>query len=341
MRPSKPCASVQARAERAASAGRGAGAFRPRFARDGAVALALACAALAAGAAQAQCAAPAERSIAIDAAIVVPRDRAAGSVLYAADYPLPAPGCMDPARGGGWRYAQTPHPSQSQDLYRTGVAAVGLRLSIDGRPLATAEYADAAPVAAGDGRASLRLELVKIDEAGSGGAVRGAELPTLVYRSESDASTVAARVAFTGAIAVRAATCSTPSVRVALDPVAPAALPRIGASAGAKNFELRLNDCPPGLTRISYRLDPLGAADLGAATVALDPGASARGLAVQIRERDGRPLAFGVNHRIDAEGLSDGGNFRVPLQAAYYRDGARTPSPGTVAASLTFTLSYE
>ncbi|MGO1070452.1 fimbrial protein [Lysobacter sp. CA199] len=297
---------------------------------------------LSGGAAQAQCAAPVERSIALDAAIVVPRDRAAGSVLYAADYPLPvpAPGCVDPARGAGWAYAQTPHPSQAQDIYRTGVDAVGVRVSIDGRPLPATEYA---PVTAADGsaRGSLRLELIKIDEAGSGGAVRGADLPSLVYRGDGEAG-IAARIVFGGAIAVRAATCNTPNLRVALDPVSPAALATVGASAGAKDFDLRLNACPPGIARISYRLDPLGGvADAAASVVALDADASARGLGIQIRDRERRPLAFGVNHLLQAEGIADGGDFRIPLQAAYYRSDAQPPTPGRVSASLTFTISYE
>ncbi|MEH6415988.1 fimbrial protein [Pseudomonas sp. CGJS7] len=307
-----------------------------------ALALAGACLALCAGAAQGQCAAPVERSIALDASIVVPRDRAVGSVLYAADYPLPmpTPGCIDPARGAGWGYAQTPHPSQAQDIYRTGVDALGLRISIDGRPLPAAEYAAVTPSDA-SGRGSLRLELIKIDEAGSGGAVRGAELPTLVYRNDGDTG-IAARVVFAGAIAVRTATCNTPNLRIALDPVSPAALAAVGASAGAKDFELRLNACPPGIARISYRLDPLGGvADTAASVVALDADSSARGLGVQIRDRDRRPLAFGVNHQLQAEGIADGGDFRIPLQAAYYRNGAQTPTPGRVSASLTFTISYE
>ena len=64
-------------------------------------------------------------------------------------------------------------------------------------------------------------------------------------------------------------------------------------------------------------------------------------MAVQIRDRDGRPVAFGVNHEVRAVGLGDGGSFRVPLQAAYYRGDAQPAQPGTVSASLTFTLSYE
>ena len=48
------------------------------------------------------------------------------------------------------------------------------------------------------------------------------------------------------------------STASALAPIAPQALAQPGASAGAKDFELRLDDCPAGLTRISYRLDPLG-----------------------------------------------------------------------------------
>ncbi|SDZ08368.1 Pilin (type 1 fimbria component protein) [Lysobacter sp. yr284] len=335
MRWSKPSVTATMRAERAG-----------RRLPDAAAAAAAACALLAAGAAGAQCAAPAERAIAIDASIVVPRDRPAGSVLYAADYPLPAPapGCAEAAQDGGWRYAQTPHPSQAEDIYRTGVAAVGVRLSIDGRPLPAAEFA--AVAMSPSTRGTLRLELIKLDAGSGGGAIRGADLPTLVYRGGVGAEVgagdaIAARVNFTGAIAVRAATCNTPSVRVALAPIAPQALARPGASAGAKDFDLRLDDCPAGLSRISYRLDPLAGADAATSALALDPGASARGVAVQIRDRDGRPVEFGSSHELQAGHLGDGGSFRIPLQAAYYRSDAQPPQPGTVSASLTFTLSYE
>lgn len=314
---------------------------RDRSGMAGPLLCATAWAVLHAGAAAAQCAAPVERSIALEAAIAVPRDGAAGSVLYRADHPLPAlpPGCADPLRAGGWRYANTPHPSQSQDIYRTGVAAVGLRVSINGQPLSTADYAPIAVPGTDGGHGSVRVELIKIDDAGSTGAVRGADLPSLVYAGEAG---TAARVVFSGAIAVRAATCNTPSVRVVLDPVAPAALARPGSSAGAKNFELRLNDCPPGMARMSYRLDPMAAVRGAAASVvALDPGAGARGIGVQIRDRAGQPVAFGVDHRIEEPGIGAGGNFRVPLQAAYHRDGAQAVTPGSVSASLTFVITYE
>ncbi|QCW24371.1 type 1 fimbrial protein [Lysobacter enzymogenes] len=312
---------------------------------DAAAAAVAACAPLAAGAAGAQCAAPAERAIAIDASIAVPRDRPAGSVLYAADYPLPAPapGCAEAAQDGGWRYAQTPHPSQAEDIYRTGVAAIGVRLSIDGRPLPAAEFA--AVAMSPSTRGTLRLELVKLDAGSGGGAIRGADLPTLVYRGGVGAEVgagdaIAARVNFTGAIAVRGhLQRAEPAHRAGADRAAGAG--PAGASAGAKDFDLRLDDCPAGLSRISYRLDPLAGADAATSALALDPGASARGVAVQIRDRDGRPVAFGSSHELQAGHLGDGGSFRIPLQAAYYRGDAQPPQPGTVSASLTFTLSYE
>lgn len=332
MRWSKPSATATMRAER-------------RLATACATAVA-ACALLAAGAVHAQCAAPAERAIAIDASIAMPRARAAGNVLYAADYPLPAipPGCTEAAQNGGWRYAQTPHHSQSEDIYRTGVAAVGVRLSIDGRPLPAAEFAAVAMSPSTHGM--LRLELIKLDAGSGGGAIRGADLPTLVYRGGVGAEVgagdaIAARINFSGTIAVRAATCNASSLRVALAPIAPQALAQRGASGGAKDFDLRLDDCPAGLSRISYRLDPLGGADAASSSLALDPSASARGVAVQIRDRDGRPIGFGVSHELQAPHLGDGGSFRIPLQAAYYRSDAQPTQPGTVSASLTFTLSYE
>ncbi|MGH8079084.1 MAG: fimbrial protein, partial [Lysobacter sp.] len=206
--------------------------------------------------------------------------------------------------------------------------------------LPTAEYAAAAAPNPST-RGSLRLELVKLDAIGGSGAIRGTDLPTLNYRGGGAGDAIAARVSFIGAISVRSATCNAPSLRVPLAPIAPQALAQPGASAGAKDFELRLNNCPAGLTRIGYRLDPLGGADTAASALALDADASARGVAVQIRDRDGRPIGFGVNHEVQATNLGDGGSFRIPLQAAYYRSDAQPPQPGTVSASLTFTLSYE
>lgn len=341
MRSSKPSVSATMRSKdthrRAARIGAGRGLAR--LLRTGAILAGTICAAPA----WAQCAAPAERTVALDASLAVPRDRAAGSVLYAADYPLPPPaeGCGDSAApDAGWGYAQTPHPSYAQDIYRTGVAAVGVRLSIGGRPLPTAEYAGVEPpVAAGDGQ-RLRVELIKIDEAGTGGRVAAADLPTLVYRQGGTG--IAARLSFSGGIDVRAATCNTPSLRIRLEPVATAALAHAGAVAGAKGFELRLNDCPAGLARIGYRLDPLGGvADASAAVLSLDAGASARGLGVQIRDGDGRPLALGEAHWLQAEAIGAGGTFGIPLQAAYYRIGGESLQAGTVTASLTFTISYE
>ncbi len=320
----------------------------PRCRRDrhrvrGLAALAL-CAAQFAQTAPARCPAAPQQAIAIDAAIAMPRDRAAGSVLHSAEYPLPepSPGCIAPdaGPGAGWRYAQAPRPALAQDLYATSVEGIGVRLSISGQVLPTLEHA-ASNAGVGPTRARLRLEWIKTGEMGGAGSVAGTDLPTLAYADASGQS-ISASVAFAGTLSVRAATCDTADVRVVLAPIAANALPQAGASAGAKDFELRLDDCPAGMARLSYRLDPLGPlANAAASVLALDPASSARGLGLQIRDRQGRPIAFGAAHDVDAPHLRAGGSVRVPLQAAYYRTGAGSPAPGTVSASMTFTLNYE
>lgn len=294
--------------------------------------------AIAADPAQASCAIPVERAISIDASLTMPRDRATGRVIHAIESSLPSPACRS-ADGpdAGWRLARVPHAAQAQDVHRTGLGAIDARLSIDGRVLSSTDVIAVPGERNGALGGTLRLELIKRDERSDGGVIRGADLPTLAY---VDSGGTTARITFTGTIEVRSATCRTPDVRVILDPIAAAALPAVGASAGARSFELQFNDCAAGIDSIGYRLDPRAFAVDGLDSVLrIDDGPE--GVAIQIRDGQGRPLSLGVTHPFTPADLATGGAFRIPLQAVYYRTGADPLQPGRISASMTFTMSYQ
>lgn len=132
--------------------------------------------------------------------------------------------------------------------------------------------------------------------------------------------------------------CQTPSVNVDLGKQYSSKFGGIGSTIGQKAFNIALNDCPSGLSSISYRLDPVNPAfDAKQGVLALDAG-GATGVGIQITDSNNAVVTLGEAHRfLDT---SPSGNYLIPLQAAYYKTADKI-EPGKANAALQFTITYQ
>ncbi|MFK2932007.1 type 1 fimbrial protein [Dyella agri] len=136
--------------------------------------------------------------------------------------------------------------------------------------------------------------------------------------------------------------CETPDVMVRLGSHLPSEMPAIGTTTQAVGFDISLNNCPAGLGRIQYRLDPttavLSAAD---SVIALDGSSSASGVGVQLLNDDGTTaFQLGKDQTFSDYDPSSGGSYVIPLKARYYRVGGAIAG-GAANTSVTVTMQYQ
>ncbi|SDQ69120.1 major type 1 subunit fimbrin (pilin) [Pseudomonas sp. UC 17F4] len=118
------------------------------------------------------------------------------------------------------------------------------------------------------------------------------------------------------------------------------------SSLGAANpprvaFNINLIDCPKTINKIHYMLKANTATiDASAGIVGLSTDSGARGVALQLFNDDNQPIQFDKNQVFTDSTGSIGGNFYIPLKAAYYRIPNESLTPGTANSSVTFIMSY-
>jgi major type 1 subunit fimbrin (pilin) len=110
-----------------------------------------------------------------------------------------------------------------------------------------------------------------------------------------------------------------------------------GSTSTAQPFSIDLQNCPAGINRVQYELDPMTSViDPKLSLIALEPG-GASGVAIQITDNSGNPVPL---QQLNATSYSAGsGSFRIPLRAAYYQTGKI--SPGAAKASVRFIMNYQ
>ncbi|MCA1324115.1 fimbrial protein [Herbaspirillum sp. alder98] len=156
-------------------------------------------------------------------------------------------------------------------------------------------------------------------------------------------------ISASAAVTVNALTCSIPNVRVAMGNVATGALTGPGARAAPwKNFSIPVENCPPDLNRIRFKLDHLNpmldrSNHVMAVTGASD---SATGVGIQIGHDDGNETILAFSQMHDVTGYSSiqstGGRFMIALKARYFKPAVVTEVvPGKADASALVTMSYQ
>ncbi len=137
------------------------------------------------------------------------------------------------------------------------------------------------------------------------------------------------------------ATCTTPDVPIPLGSHYPSEFGAIGTTTAAVDFSIRLDNCPAGMERISYRIDPTTPViDSAQSVVALNNGErSATGVGVQLLDGSGNPFKLRNPVIFYAYDRNTVGNYAIPMKARYYKTAAKVTA-GPANTAMTVTMSY-
>jgi len=129
---------------------------------------------------------------------------------------------------------------------------------------------------------------------------------------------------------------NTNPINVTLPTISTTALGSVGATAGTTPFTIGLTCTGAAGMSVSVTMNYNGSAS-GIQGVLLPTSGSTSGIGVQVLDQTNTPITFGT---AEAEGTTTVGQMSIPYSARYYQTAA-TITPGTLAASATFTLTYQ
>lgn len=265
--------------------------------------------------------------------------------------------CNSASEQRSWGYASSITRAPLASTYATSLAGVGVQVAwLDStqalptfgappsRVLAWPRVTQKLP--AGTSHtvpARYAIRLVKTGEIATGEFSFAAPLATIDYGGIK-----ATELHVTGTTQLKLRSCSTPDVTVALGSHAASALSNTGDTTKAVDFDLRLLDCPAGLSGISYQFSSWEAQAETGVVAAQALQSTATGVGVLISWRDGTPLqllkTFNSVHDAAGAPVADvkaGGEFVVPLQASLYRMPGQSLRAGDVVAEMEFRIWYE
>lgn len=151
---------------------------------------------------------------------------------------------------------------------------------------------------------------------------------------------VSHNITMTGSLIISASSCKTPDVSVNMGDYVASEVTGSRGHTQPVNFDIALNTCPEGINRVTYSLQAnTPVIDSESGLVALDGASGAKGVGLRIMDGDGTPLALDKAHVFSAYDVQ-GGDFKIPLSAAYIHLDNQELEFGTANTSLTFTISY-
>lgn len=274
--------------------------------------------------------------------ISVPRDVAVGTELGRVTYALPASMNYASCSTAGTmvldrRLSSTPHlPPTPDKVYPTNLPGIGVKFLYGSTAL---PYQSSLSTPAGQTwsmSANTTFSYVFVATGPvSGGIVDGADLPTASFELGGRAYFVVQAIS---SMRFTALSCKTPDVTVDMGTVRAVDMKSVGATSTPVSFKVAANNCPAGISKISYQFKaPNGVLDAAAGVVALSDDSTARGFALKLMDENGAALRFDSPYPINV--APTGGSYALPLKAAYYRT-SRTISSGSANAILTFTMNY-
>ncbi|BAN23397.1 fimbrial protein [Caballeronia insecticola] len=135
-------------------------------------------------------------------------------------------------------------------------------------------------------------------------------------------------------------TIGTPNFTVRLGSLALSQFTGPGSIVGDTAFTINLNDCPSGLTSITYNLSPVnGAVSGNPGVMQLQPGSNvASGIGVRITDSNGVPVSFSTD-TVFSSYTGAAGNYQIAFRAAYLQLSASVTA-GTANAQLNYTIKY-
>ncbi|HGA3108488.1 TPA: fimbrial protein [Enterobacter hormaechei] len=137
-------------------------------------------------------------------------------------------------------------------------------------------------------------------------------------------------------------TCTTPNVNVELPLVSRSEFKNIGYTAARTDFSLKLNECPQGLSSISYYFEPTTTIlDKTNGVFAMASSSTASGVGLQLLNENDVPITFNTAYLLsDYDPNKNKANYSVPLRAGIYQT-ENNVSSGTVSSAVTFTIVYK
>ncbi|WP_238534102.1 fimbrial protein [Pseudomonas chlororaphis] len=260
----------------------------------------------------------------------IPQNTASGQVL-ARHYitPMQVCGSLRCYVIGVTNYSAGGAP-HSGPIIKTNVSGISTRLLINGSVFSSATSFTQ----------PIEVQLLSNEYPNLGGSLAGAASGTVpyykIFTKYGDTY-----IYMTGTITPIAGTCSVPSQTVKLPSTMLNKLDQVGSTAGTKNFQIQVNNCPKGYNRIGYLLEPVGGVIENAPGVLpLTGGSTASGVKIQITDDKGQPATMGTSIQVDGYKKETGGSHAIPMQASYLRTGV-TATPGTVNGALNVLLDYQ
>ncbi|MBV4543980.1 fimbrial protein [Pseudomonas vlassakiae] len=151
-------------------------------------------------------------------------------------------------------------------------------------------------------------------------------------------------------LAIILQSCETPNVAVDMGEHNLSVLSRNGNSTTPKAFNIKLNNCPSGIHKVSYSLSATSGApavDGALGIIELNKSSTAKGIALQLLDSNLAPLQLDKTYFFN-EYSTEGGSFSIPLNAKYIRTlpngNAGQYDAGMAAGSanseITFVMNY-
>ncbi|MFM0341102.1 fimbrial protein [Paraburkholderia fungorum] len=117
-------------------------------------------------------------------------------------------------------------------------------------------------------------------------------------------------------------------------------LPTVGSMAGNSPFTISLTNCPAGMNKITYQLDPpAGAINATAGTFLAGSDSTATGVGFVLKDSSNAAVGLSTPLQLTAYSSSTGGTYPIRLAVQYYRTG--TLGTGILKGTLTYTISYQ
>ncbi|UOB59418.1 type 1 fimbrial protein [Burkholderia pyrrocinia] len=237
------------------------------------------------------------------------------------------------------KLSSTPHlPPTSDKVYPTNLPGVGVKF-LYGSSTDPFPYQSSITVKAGSvwgmGAGTTFTYVFVATGPVSGGTIEATDLPTASFELRGNAYLTVQAI---GSLNFAALSCKTPDVTVDMGTVRAADMKSVGATSNPVSFKVAANNCPAGISKITYQFKaPNGVLDAAAGVVALSDDSTARGFALKLMDENGAALRFDSPYPINV--APTGGSYALPMKAAYYRT-SQTISSGSANAILTFTMSY-
>lgn len=142
-------------------------------------------------------------------------------------------------------------------------------------------------------------------------------------------------------------TCEAPDVKVEMGEYSSREFLAYGDTTPPKSFDIKLNKCSTGLSKINYSLAATPTAPavnplLG--IVELNRSSTAKGVSLQVLDSNLQPIQLNKEYTFNTSTI-EGGNFSIPMNARYIRTlptGGSSPhvTGGTADAEITFIMNY-